>query len=156
MSRLSSRFLTTRQAELHYYDVQGICMAYTTGSGLDNWVYCTLYIHTTRDYRKYSAISILHTFQFTVIYALEFSVFINRILATVLSQSHCHFNSHMKSSCHGLILSLPFFSAAFGCQLQNSTPFSWLLFYIPSRLLTMLSYTSSARTPRKTPSSIVK
>jgi hypothetical protein len=40
-------------------------------SGWDDWIYCTLYVHTARDYRQYSALAILHTFQ-----------------------SHCNFNSH--------------------------------------------------------------
>jgi hypothetical protein len=53
----------------------------------------TSYIHTVRDYRQYSAIAILHNFQFTVTHTLRFSVFANRILATDLSQSHCHFKS---------------------------------------------------------------
>jgi hypothetical protein len=42
----------------------------------------------------YSAIADLHTLEFTVAHALEFSVFISRILATDLSQSHCHLKSH--------------------------------------------------------------
>jgi hypothetical protein len=63
----------------------------------------TVYIHTTPDYRQYSAIAILHIFQFTVTHALGFSVFISRILATDLSQSHCNFKSHMKTSLHSLI-----------------------------------------------------
>jgi hypothetical protein len=37
-----------------------------------------------------SAIAILHSLQFTVVHALEFSLFISRILATDLSQSHFH------------------------------------------------------------------
>jgi hypothetical protein len=37
---------------------------------------------STRDYRQYSAIAILHTFQFTVAHALGFSVFTSHILAT--------------------------------------------------------------------------
>jgi hypothetical protein len=57
---------------------------------------------------NYSAIAILRTFQFTVAQALEFSVFTSRIQATEFSQSHCNFGSHMKSSCHSLIPSLPF------------------------------------------------
>jgi hypothetical protein len=73
-----------------------------------DWIYCTLYIHTLRDYRQYSAIAILHTFQLTVTHALESSVFTSRILATDSSQSHCHFNSHMKSSWHSLITFLSF------------------------------------------------
>jgi hypothetical protein len=50
-----------------------------------------LCIHTTRDYRQYSAIAELRTLQFTVAHALGFSVFISRILATDLSQFHYHF-----------------------------------------------------------------
>jgi hypothetical protein len=38
--------------------------------GLDDWIYCTLYIHTLRDYRQYSSIADLHIFQFTVAHAL--------------------------------------------------------------------------------------
>jgi hypothetical protein len=79
-----------------------------TGFGLDDWICCTLNIPTVRDYRQYSAIAILHTSQFTVTHALGFSVFTSRILATDLSQSHCNFKSHMKSSCHSLIPFLPF------------------------------------------------
>jgi hypothetical protein len=55
-----------------------------------------------------SAITILHTFQFIVARAQGFSVFNNRILATDLSQSHCHLKSHAKSSCHRLIPFVPF------------------------------------------------
>jgi hypothetical protein len=57
---------------------------YKTGFGLDDWIYCTLYTHTTQNYRQYSAIAILHTFQFTVAHALGFSAFTSRILATDL------------------------------------------------------------------------
>jgi hypothetical protein len=54
--------------------------------GLDDWI-CWHLIHTTRDYRQYSATDILHTFQFTVTHTLGFSVFISRILATDLMAS---------------------------------------------------------------------
>jgi hypothetical protein len=46
---------------------------------------------------NYSAIADLRTLQFTVTHALRFSVFTSRILATDFSQSHCNFESHMKS-----------------------------------------------------------
>jgi hypothetical protein len=69
---------------------------YKTGFGLDDWIYWTLYIHTTQDYRQYSAIADLHTLQFTVIHALGFSVFTSRILATDY-QSYCNFKSYVKS-----------------------------------------------------------
>jgi hypothetical protein len=81
-------------------------------------------------------------------HTLGFSVLTSRILATVLSQSHSNFKSHMKSSCHSLIPFLPF--------LQLPIPKTRLLFYTPSRLLAMPSYNSSTQTPRKIPSSIVK
>jgi hypothetical protein len=83
---------------------------------LDDWIYCTLYIHTTRDYRQCSAIAILHTFHFTVTHALGFSVVTSRILATDLSQSHCNFKSHMKSSLRSLIPFLPLFCE---CQFRR-------------------------------------
>jgi hypothetical protein len=62
----------------------GLRVTYKTGFGLDNWIYWPLYIHMIRNYRQYSAIADLHTLQFTVTYALGFSVFISRILATDL------------------------------------------------------------------------
>jgi hypothetical protein len=81
---------------------------YKTGFGFDDWIYCTLFNHTFRDYRQYSAIAVLHTFQLTVANALGISAFTSRILATGSSQSHCNFKSHMKSSWHSLIPFLPF------------------------------------------------
>jgi hypothetical protein len=72
-------------------------------------------IHTTRDYKQYSAIAVVHTLRLTVAHALGFSVFTSRILATGLSQPHCNFKSHMKSSCHSLILPCHFCS----CQFRN-------------------------------------
>jgi hypothetical protein len=47
---------------------------------------------------NYSAIAILHIYLFTVAHALGFSVFTSRFLATDLSQSHCKFKPHVKSS----------------------------------------------------------
>jgi hypothetical protein len=55
---------------------------YRRGFGLDHCIYCTLYIHTTRDYRQYSAIADLHPLQFIVTHALGFSDFTSHILAT--------------------------------------------------------------------------
>jgi hypothetical protein len=57
---------------------------------------------------NYSAIADIHILQFTVTHALGFSVFTSRIMATDLSQYHCNFKSHMKSSCHRQIPFLPF------------------------------------------------
>jgi hypothetical protein len=42
-----------------------------------------------RNYKQYSAIADLHNLQFTVAYALGFSVYTNRLLVTELKQSHC-------------------------------------------------------------------
>jgi hypothetical protein len=75
---------------------------------------------------SYSAIPILHIFQFTVTHALGFSVFTSRILATDFQHSHCHFKSHKKYFLHSLIQLLPL---SFSCQFRrldstrlNSTP----------------------------------
>jgi hypothetical protein len=85
--------------------VGGLCVVYKTGL---NWMIRfidTFYTHklgTTGN----TAILLIYTLycsQFTVTPALGFSVFTSRILTTDLSQSHCHFTSHMKSSFHSLI-----------------------------------------------------
>jgi hypothetical protein len=99
---------------IYFNILSRVGVTYKTGSGLDDWIYCTLYIHTTRDYRQYNAIADLlaHTLQFTVTHALEFSSFISRILATDLSVSlslqiaHGVFFSQPNSSL-ALILRLP-------------------------------------------------
>jgi hypothetical protein len=85
--------------------------------GLD-WMigFIAPYTFTTRDYRQYSAVAVLHTFQFTATNTIGFSVFISRILATDLSQSHCNFKLHMKSSFHSLILFWPLFCS---CQFRR-------------------------------------
>jgi hypothetical protein len=118
------------------------------------------YTLTPRDYRQYSAIAILHTFQFTVSHKLGSSVFTSRILQRIF-QSHRHFNSHMKSSWHSLI---PFFSFLLSHLRQPSQKFDAILHYFfllllfstPSQLLTVPFYNPSARTIQKTQSSIVK
>jgi hypothetical protein len=48
-------------------------VTYKKGFGLDDWIYCTIYIHTVRDYRQYSTLIILHTLQFPVAHALVIS-----------------------------------------------------------------------------------
>jgi hypothetical protein len=137
-------------------------VTYKTGFGLDDWIYCTLCIHTTWDYRQYSATAILHTFQFTVAHSLGFSVLTSCILVVDLSQSHCHFKSHMKSSFPSLIPFLPLFC---NCQLSSIPllPSSY-----PSRLASrnstrLLLYaakhffiTTLHRPCRKTAASVVK
>jgi uncharacterized membrane protein YagU involved in acid resistance len=82
------------------------------GAWLDDWIY-----YTVRDYTQYSAIVILHTFQFTVAHALGFSVLTSHILATDLSQE-LSFQIIMKSSFHFVFnhLGMP--------TLHNSNKFS--------------------------------
>jgi hypothetical protein len=60
-----------------------------TIDGVFDWMigFIALCIFTTRDYRQYSAIADLHTFQFTATHEPGFSVFTSRILATDLSVS---------------------------------------------------------------------
>jgi hypothetical protein len=103
------------------------------------------YTFTTRDYREYSAIPILHTFQFTVTYALGFSVFTSRIQATDLSQSHCNITSHMGSFLHSLITFLPLFCS---CQFRRRDSIQFLCSHahilagwrLETRLFTRLDY----------------
>jgi hypothetical protein len=107
---------------------------------------------------NYSAIAILYSFQLTVAHALGFSVLTSRILATDLSQSHCNLKSHVKSSCHSLIPSLPFLLNQLRLPSPELDPildYCSVLHCTPSRLLTVPSYNSSARTPQKTPSTII-
>jgi hypothetical protein len=82
-----------------------------------------------------------HIFQFTLSHALEFSqsVFASRILATDLSQSHCNFKLHVKSSCHSLISFLPFLLSHLGLSsLELDTVFFRLLFCTPALSLLLL------------------
>jgi hypothetical protein len=108
-----------------------ILVTYKTGFGLDDWIYCTLYI-VLGTARNYSAMAIRHTSQFTVTHALQFSAFTSRILATDLSQSRCNFKSHMKSSWHTLIPFLSFLQLPIP---KTRIDYSRLLFYPPPRLL---------------------
>jgi hypothetical protein len=98
-----------------------LCVTYKTGSGLDDLIYWHL-IHSTGNYRQYSAITDLHNLQFTVTHALGFSVFTSHILATDLQQSHCHFKSHMKTSLHSLTPFLALFGTCQFRTLSSSAP----------------------------------
>jgi hypothetical protein len=123
---------------------------------MDDWIYCTSYIHTLGITDK-SDIAILHILQFTVAHALGLSVLTSRTLATDLSQqSHRHFKSHMKSTLHRLS---PFCQLFCSCQFRRldsaSLDYCCVLRGTPSYLLTVPFHKSSARTPRKTPPSIV-
>jgi hypothetical protein len=138
-------------------------VTFKTRFGLDDWIYWHL-IQTTWDYRQYSAIATLHTFQFTSARTLGSSVFTSRILATYLQQSRCHFKSNMNSSFHSLIIPFcHFFSVTFDCHLQNTTHFFTTQMNSSStersQLLTTaplnFSLNSLGEDPRKTPSSSV-
>jgi hypothetical protein len=119
-------------------------VAIKTGFGLDS---LTPYTFTTQDYWQYSAITILHSFQFTAAHALGFSVFTSCIQTMDLWQYHCYFKSHVKSSGHSLIPFLPLFCS---CQFQrlNSAILDYcsLLFKRPSLSL----HKPSVQTPLKT------
>jgi hypothetical protein len=100
-------------------------VTYKTGFRLNDWICYTLYIHTTRDYRHYSAIAILPTLQFTGAHALGFSVSTSRILATDLSVSLSLQITHevcfsQPSSFLAIILQLPIPKT-----LLNSIPISY-------------------------------
>jgi hypothetical protein len=105
-------------------------VTYKNNFGLDDWIYCTLHIHTARDYRKYSAIADIHTFQFTVTHAIGYSVFTIRILATDLAPFYFNFKSHMKSSLRCLITFLPFLLNRLALPSPELDPIP-----VPSRLL---------------------
>jgi hypothetical protein len=62
-------------------------VTYKTGFRLNEWIYCNIYIHTTRDCSQYSAVADLHNLQFTVTHALGFSVFISCTQATDIAVS---------------------------------------------------------------------
>jgi hypothetical protein len=87
-------------------------VTYKTGLGVVGFI--VPYTFTTRDYRQYSSIAIVHTSQFTVTHALGFPVFTSRVLATDLSQSHRNLKSHVKSSCHS-----PFLPLFCNCQFRR-------------------------------------
>jgi hypothetical protein len=94
------------------------------------------YSHTQLDTTgNYSVTAILYILLFTVAHALEFSVFISRILATDFLPSECNFTSHMKFSFHGLIPFLPLFC---NCQFRR----------LYSLLSTTILYSSSKTKPK--------
>jgi hypothetical protein len=76
-------------------------VTYKTGFGLNVCIYCTLYFHTVRNYRQYSAIAILHTFQFNVAHALLFQS------SLVLSWQRIYHSLTVTSNLLGTVL-IPF------------------------------------------------
>jgi hypothetical protein len=77
-----------------YCHVSGIPWLIITGSGLDDWIYWRLLCTVSLNYKQSSAIADLHNLQFTVTYALGFSVFTSHILVTGLKQSVTKFSNH--------------------------------------------------------------
>jgi hypothetical protein len=73
-------------------------------------------IHSQLGTTGNTALSLCYTLEFTLTEALGLSALTSRILATNLSQSHCHYKSHMKSSFHSLIPFLPLFC---NCQFRG-------------------------------------
>jgi hypothetical protein len=46
---------------IYIYILSRVRVTYRRGFGLDAWIYCTLCIHTVRDYRQYSALLLFYT-----------------------------------------------------------------------------------------------
>jgi hypothetical protein len=92
---------------------------------------------------NYSAIAILHTLQFTVAHALEFCIFIIRILTTDFSQAHCNFISHVKSFWDRLFAFLPVLQLPIPRLLSTSVVYSavlrLLLPLLPCRTLLIIT-----------------
>jgi hypothetical protein len=44
------------------WHMQGVWLIYKTGYEFDDWIYCTLYIHTTWDYRQLKRYCYSHMF----------------------------------------------------------------------------------------------
>jgi hypothetical protein len=124
------------------------------GFGLNDWIYCHLFIHTTRYYRQYSSIAVFTDSPVNLYTGTRILSVPSSILATGSLQSHYHYNSHMKSSCHGLIPFLPFLLNHLRLPSRPSS-----LDYcsvLPCTTSHFLTVPSSARTPQKTPPCVVK
>jgi hypothetical protein len=117
---------------------------YQTGCGLV--IGFIALIHSTRNYKSYSAIAVLHTLQFTVTHALLFSVFTSRNLATdfntvIIPVCHC--------STHKVFFAQPnsflaISSQSFNCHLNRLSQFLFQLAWNPR-------YIASGRIQQKTP-----
>jgi hypothetical protein len=113
--------------------------------------------YTVRNYRKLQLYPYSMHLQFAVTHALGFSVFTSRILATDLSLTVT--SNNMWSSCHSLIPFVPFLqlpslkTRLFYSRIKLHTPFYSAFLLLSCRTLLIITF---ARTPRKTPSSIIK
>jgi hypothetical protein len=133
---------------------------------LDDWIYCTFYIHNSglQVIQRYRWITHITVHRW---HALGFAVFTSRVLATELQLSHCHLKSHMKPSFRPLIPFLPLFC---NCQFRRLDSIQFLcsqahilagwrlklyppLYYVCC--LTLL-YNHFARTTQKITASVVK
>jgi hypothetical protein len=47
--------------EIYIVTSRGVCVTYNTGFGLDDWIYCTLYIHNS-GLQAVTALSLFYTF----------------------------------------------------------------------------------------------
>jgi hypothetical protein len=104
--------------------IASFCVTYKTGFRLDDWIYCTLYIHTTRDYMQYSATTIythftVHRYTRARVLSLHQLYPGNGFIKVSLSLQITHevfFSPPNSFLCH-------FFSVILDCHLQNSTHF---------------------------------
>jgi hypothetical protein len=92
-----------------------VWVTYKMGFGLVHWIYGTLYIHNLGlqaiQRNRWFTHFTVHCCTLTRVLSLQ-----SHILATDLSQSHCHFKSHMKSTFHSLTPFLPLFCS---CQFRR-------------------------------------
>jgi hypothetical protein len=130
-----------------WYVLSKFGVTYKLGFGLD--VLHLIHSHNS-GLQAITVLSLFYTLGSSPLrtYTLAFSVFTSHILTVDLSQSHCHFNSHMKSW-HSLIHFLPYIFT------HLSLPSPEL-----DQILILASwdhrYIASGRTSLKTPSSNVK
>jgi hypothetical protein len=113
-------------------------VTYKTGFGSDDWIYCTLYIHTVRDYRQLQRYR--HYTHFPVHRCTRTRILSSLVVSGQrIFQSHCNFRSHMKSSVHRLFPFLPFILNHLGLPSPELDPVLFRqLLYTPSTLLRLL------------------
>jgi hypothetical protein len=123
-----------------------VCVTYKTGSRFDDWFYWHLIHSHNSGLQSVTALSLIYPFYSSPSHTHYGSVFTSLILATDLSQSHCDFKSHTKSSFHGLIHFLSFLSNHLPMPSPEFDPIlenNWL------KRLSLPLYNHSARTTQK-------